>query len=386
MEEPRMSEKQIDLRIGGMTCANCSQHVIQALEEVPGVIRVEVPGWQAGTATVITEGDISLDDLTTAVTNAGYSAMIKDHLMLDSVNEEPAEGNNGFDFDLIVIGAGSGGFAAAITADDLGKRVALINGGTIGGTCVNIGCIPSKTLIRAAESWHGAGKHPFKGANTQQVDLEWATIRDQKDELVNSMRKSKYEDVLAAYPEIVFIQGLAAFQKDGSLLVGNQSYSARKYVIATGARPRMLPIPGIEEADPLNSTTLMDLDHLPKSLIVLGGRAIALELGQTMARLGVQVLILQRGPRLIPEHEPEIGRTIKEYFEREGIGVITSVQAEKLSRDEKSRIVHARVMGQDREFRAEQILMALGREPNTHYLGLEHVEVELDENGAIIID
>lgn len=381
-----MSEIQIDLRIGGMTCANCSQHVVKAIEEVPGVKKVGVPGWQSGTATIIAEGDISLDDLTAAVANAGYSATIEDQVALDPTNEEPGDGNNSFDFDLIVIGAGSGGFAAAITASDLGKRVAMINEGTIGGTCVNIGCIPSKTLIRTAEAWHAAGHHPFKGANTQQINLEWATIRDRKDELVRSLRKSKYDDVLAAYPEITFIQGWAAFQKDGTLRVGKQSYSAGRYVIATGAQPRMLPFPGIEQAQPLNSTTLMDLDELPKSLIVLGGRAIALELGQTMARLGVEVLILQRSPRLLPEHEPEIGRGIKEYFEREGIGVITGVQVERLSRDEKSRVVQAKVMGQDREFRAEQILMALGREPNTQNLGLEHVAVEINEDGAIIVD
>ena len=381
-----MSEIQIDLRLGGMTCASCSQHVVKALEEVPGVKKVEVQGWQSGTATVITEGDPTLDDLTAAVTNAGYSATIKDQVALDSTDEELGDGDNSFDFDLIVIGAGSGGFAAAITASEMGKRVAMINGGTIGGTCVNIGCIPSKTLIRTAETWHAAGRHPFKGANTQQVNLEWETIREQKDELVERLRKSKYEDVLAAYPEITLIQGWAAFQKDGTLQVGKQSYSAGKYVIATGAQPRMLPIPGIEEAEPLNSTTLLDLDELPKSLIVLGGRAIALELGQTMARVGVEVLILQRSPRLLPEHEPGIGRGIKEYFEREGIGVITSVQVERLSRDEKGRVVQVKVMGQDREFHAEQILMALGREPNTHNLGLEHVGVEINEDGAIIVD
>jgi mercuric reductase len=381
-----MSEKQFELRIGGMTCSNCSQHVINAIEKVPGVKRVELPGWQSGTARVIAEEEISPDDLTAAVANAGYSAMIKAQRVIDSSNEEHMTGDNDIDFDLIVIGAGSGGFAAAITASDLGKQVAMIDGGTIGGTCVNIGCIPSKTLIRTAEAWYGAGKHPFRGANTQQVNLDWAAIRDQKDELVSRMRKSKYEDVLEAYPDITFISGLAAFQNDGSLLIGDRSYNAGKYVIATGARPRMIPIPGIEEAKPLNSTTLMDLDELPKSLIFLGGRAIALELGQTMARLGVEVLILQRSPRLVPEHEPEIGRAIKEYFEHEGIGVITSVQVERLSRDETSRIVHAKVMGQDREFRAEQIFMALGRESNTQDMGLKHVKVELDENGAIVVD
>jgi len=290
------------------------------------------------------------------------------------------------DFDLIVIGAGSGGFAAAITASDLGKRVAMINAGTIGGTCVNVGCIPSKTLIRTAGAWHTTGHHPFKGVNTQQISLDWPTIRAQKDDLVASMRQNKYVDVLAAYPDVILIEGCASFQNNGSVQVDEQTYHASRYIIATGAQPRMLPIPGLEEAEPLNSTTLMDLEQLPKSLIILGGRAIALELGQTMARLGVEVLILQRSPRLVPEHEPEIGRAIKENFEREGIGVITGAQIERLSRNGENRVVHVRVMGKVREFRADQILLALGRQPNSQGLGLEQVGIKFDENGAIVVN
>jgi mercuric reductase len=148
----------------------------------------------------------------------------------------------------------------------------------------------------------------------------------------------------------------------------------------------MIDFPGMEEAEPLNSTTLMELEQLPKSLIVLGGRAVALELGQTMARLGVDVLILQRSIRLVPDHEPQIGRRIKDYLEQEGIGVITGVEVERLSRDGETRIVHARVLGQEREFKADQILMALGREANTKGMGLENVDVELEQNGAIVVD
>ena len=200
------------------------------------------------------------------------------------------------------------------------------------------------------------------------------------------MRQSKYVDVLAAYPQITYIEGRASFTKDGKVLVGNKLFKAGRYVIVTGGHPRMIPFPGIEEAEPLNSTTLMELEQLPKTLIVLGGRAIALELGQTMARFGVNVLILQRSSRLVPEHEPEIGRAIKDYLEQEGIGVITGVEVEHLGRDGDTRIVHAKVMGQSREFKADQILMALGREANTQGMGLENVNVKLDQNGAIIVD
>lgn len=381
-----MNKQQIELGINGMTCASCDKHVARALKSVSGVEQVDIPGWQSGKATVVASSDVTADELMQVVTEAGYSATVhaQNSIQIDDLNNQ--NGSSSSDFDLLVIGGGSGGFASAITASELGKRVGMINGGTIGGTCVNIGCVPSKALIRVAEAWHNAGHHPFKGLSTTQTQLDWKTIRTEKDALVDSLRQSKYVDVLSAYPDVTFIEGYATFQEDGSVLVGDTHYTADRYVIATGARPRMLPITSIEEIEPLNSTTLMDLEELPESLIILGGRAVALELGQTMARLGVNVLMLQRSSRLIPDHEPEIGRAIQDYLEHEGIGVITGVQVERLERDGESRIVHARVMGQVREFHADQILMATGREPNTSSLSLEHVGVETDEGGFIKIN
>jgi mercuric reductase len=381
-----MDQQQIKLRIGGMTCVHCAEHVAHALETVAGVRQVDLPGWRATHAIVMADTDVSPDTLTQAVQSAGYTAIAEEEFPLQPDRTEPVNDTPAYDFDLLVIGGGSGGFAAAIAATDLGNRVGMVNTGTIGGTCVNVGCVPSKALIRAAEAWHTAGHHPFQGINTLQADLDWPTVRAQKDALVSGLRQSKYMDVLAAYPDITFIEGRAVFEADGSVRVGERKYRASRYVIATGAQPRMLPIPGLEEAQLLNSTTLMDLDELPKSLVILGGRAVALELGQVMARLGVEVLILQRSHRLVPEHEPEIGRGIQEYFEQEGIGVLTGVTVERLSREGDTRVVHARLMGQQREFRADQVLMALGRQPNTQGLGLEHVGVAVDDSGTILVN
>jgi mercuric reductase len=381
-----MEQQQIKLRIGGMTCVHCAEHVSRALETVAGVRQVNLPGWRATHATVIADADVSTDALTQAVQAVGYTALVEEQLPLQPEHTEPTRDTSAYDFDLLVIGGGSGGFAAAIAATDLGKRVGMINAGTIGGTCTNVGCVPSKAFIRAAEAWHSAGHHPFVGVNTAQVELDWPTVRAQKDALVAELRQSKYVDVLAAYPDISLIEGRAVFKADGSVHVGDRQYRASRYVIATGAQPRMLPIPGLEEAQPLNSTTLMDLDELPRSLIILGGRAVALELGQMMARLGIEVLILQRSLRLVPEHEPEIGRAIQDYLEQEGIGVLTGVTVERLSREGDTRVVHVRLMGQQREFRADQVLMALGRQPNTQGLGLEDVSVAVDDSGTILVN
>lgn len=381
-----MSERtQIELAVGGMTCPSCARHVAHALQMVPGVEKADVPSWQSARATVLADSSVSAEALMTAVQEAGYSATVKDSFLLMDTGAVEQD-NTATDFDVLVIGGGSGGFAAAITAADLGKRVGMVNVGTIGGTCVNVGCVPSKTLIRAAQAQHTIRHHPFKGIEAISTRSDWTTVRVEKDALVASLRESKYVDVLAAYPDITLIEGRASFQPDGSVKVADQVYRANRYVIATGAQPKMLPLPGLEEAKPLNSTTLMDSETLPKSLIILGGRAVALELGQAMSRLGVQVIILQRSPRLIPEHESELGRAIQDYLEQEGIGVITGVAVERLSREGDNRVVHAKVMGQVREYRAEQILMALGRQPNTHDLGLEHVHVETDAHGAIVVN
>lgn len=382
--------KKIELDVRGMTCDTCQDHVEKALKRVTGVEAVEIPGWHSNKAFVIVEEGTSGEDLTASVKQAGYLATIKTSSAIDDPLEQSgsgsSNGNNSNDFDLLVIGAGSAGFAAAIRGTDLGFKVGMIGNGEIGGTCVNIGCVPSKTLIRAAEAWHTAGHHPFEGINTLQDSFDWETVRSQKDNLVSDMRQSKYLDVLAAYPEITYIEGRASFTDDGKVQVGDTLYKANRYVIVTGGHPKVIDFPGVEEIKPLNSTTLMELEHLPKSPIILGGRAIALELGQTMSRFGVDVLILQRSTRLGPDHEPEIGRTIKDYMEQEGLGVITGVEVERLSRDGDTKIVHAQVMGQKKEFKADQIFMALGREANTKGMGLENVNVALNENGAIVVD
>jgi mercuric reductase len=381
-----MAKQKIELDIRGMTCSSCAIHVKKSLLSVPEVENVDVPGWESGKATVVTKTEIGTEALKNAVANAGYQASVRSIQYLETPAGSEVGKQKNCDFDLLVIGSGSGGFAAAIKGAELGYRVGIINGGTIGGTCVNVGCVPSKTLIRAAEAWHNAGHHPFVGVKTAQLSLDWPAVRSEKDALVSELRKKKYADVLNAYPNITLIAGHATFTHDGSVRVDGKPYRAQRYVVATGAQPRFLPIPGLADAQPLTSTTLMDLDVLPKSLIILGGRAIALELGQTMARLGVKVLILQRSPLLVPEHEPEIGRAIKDYLEQEGLTILTGVQVEHVNRNGEIRTVHASLMGQSRAFEADQILVALGRQPNTAGLGLDQVGVKLDENQAIIIN
>ncbi|MDE2580204.1 MAG: FAD-dependent oxidoreductase, partial [Rhodospirillales bacterium] len=188
--------------------------------------------------------------------------------------------------DLVVIGAGSAGFSAAIRASELGARVALIGAGTIGGTCVNIGCVPSKTLIRAAEALHhGTAAPRFAGIAARAGLTDWAALMAQKDALVTGLREAKYAALLPEYEGIRSIEGAARFTADG-LIVGDARFPAERVVIATGASPAIPPIPGIGDVAYLTSTTALALDRLPRALLVIGGGVIGCELGQMFARFG----------------------------------------------------------------------------------------------------
>lgn len=231
--------QELELTVRGMTCDSCAVHVTKALKSVQGVKDADVPGWQSGRATVVAESDIKAEILATAVREAGYSAAVKARKPVGS--PAPKNGKSA-DYDLMVIGGGSAGFAAAIKGAELGFKVALVEAGTIGGTCVNVGCVPSKTLIRSVELYHLAGQHCFRGVDTTPGRLSWPEVIAHKDELVNELRQAKYTDVLAAYPEITYIQGHAKLTGQNGVEIDGRPDAPGKIVIATGAKPWAPPI------------------------------------------------------------------------------------------------------------------------------------------------
>jgi mercuric reductase len=291
-----------------------------------------------------------------------------------------------FDCDLLVIGTGGGGMGAAIRGAELGYRTVIIEAGTIGGTCVNRGCVPSKTLMRAAATYYHAGHHAFEGVCTRQEGIDWPTLMAQKDALVDNLRREKYVEVLASYDHITLRKGWARLRADGSIEAAGQIYHPARIVIATGARPHIIPLEGIAEVEVLTSTTAMTLAQQPRSLLVIGGRAVALELGQIFARFGTQVTILQRSSRILPEHEPVISEALATYLRQEGVGIYTRVRPLAIHQEGTSKVLLAEVEGQQQRFQAEHVLMATGRVPNTHDMGLDQVEVAMRPNGAIVVD
>ncbi|MER8559995.1 bifunctional organomercurial lyase/mercury(II) reductase MerBA [Mesorhizobium sp. M0578] len=294
-------------------------------------------------------------------------------------------GRNGGAYDLAVIGAGSAGFSASITAADQGARVALIGSGTIGGTCVNIGCVPSKTLIRAAETLHNACVAArFAGITAEAELTDWRGTIRQKDALVSELRQAKYVDLLPAYNGIAYHEG-AARLVEGGVEVNGARIPAGKIIIATGARPAVPAIPGIEDVPYLTSTTALDLEELPRSLLVIGGGYIGAELAQMFARAGVKVTLVCRS-RLLPEAEPEIGAALTGYFEDEGITVVSGIAYRAIRGTENGIVLDVSIDCHDTTIDADQVLITTGRTPNIEDLGLAEHGIVLSPKGGIVVD
>jgi mercury(II) reductase len=310
---------------------------------------------------------------------------------LDTASEAPAKPDiranrcDGSAYDLIVIGAGSAGFAAAITAADQGARVALIGSGTIGGTCVNVGCVPSKTLIRAAEALHNTRMAArFAGISAEIELTDWRRTVRQKDELVSHMRHSKYTNVLPAHKGIAYREGSASLADIG-VDVDGSAIRADRIIITTGARPAVPTIPGIETIPYLTSTTALDLAELPRSLLVIGGGYVGAELAQMFARAGVKVTLVCRS-RLLPEAEPEIGAALTGYFADEGIAVFSGISYRAIHRTENGVALAIVRDGEASTIDADQVLIAAGRAPNVEGLGLARRGVGVSSKGGIIVD
>lgn len=387
-----MAEKleHLELDIRGMTCDACAAHVTRALQAVAGVQEVDVPGWQSGQAAVIVEPGPAAASLVTAVEQAGYRAAVKSRRPVGRI---PARSGGHHAYDLMVIGGGSAGFAAAIKGAELGFSVALVEAATMGGTCVNVGCVPSKTLIRSVELHHLAGQPRFRGVHTHPGRLDWPDVIAHKDELVSELRQAKYGDVLAGYPNITYIEGRARLTGKNGIVIDGQSYTPGKIVIATGAHPWIPSIPSLNEWPYLTSTTAMELRERPRSLIVLGANAVGLELAQTFARAGTEVTVLELLPRIVPFEDEAISTALADYLQAEGIRITTGFQTNQAERRDgrfylvgNQTCADAGSNGRSLTFEAEQLLVATGRRPNTANMGLETAGIRLGKRGEILVN
>src|SRR5713226_2952345 len=314
-----MATKQ--MQIEGMTCVHCEKTIAEALISV-GSSNVEV-SWRGGRAT-LEAVDATDEQLKAAVEEAGYKVVSIEDAKREKSGLRPLVGDKGRDYDLVVIGSGSAAFAAAIHATDAGARVALMESNVVGGTCVNVGCIPSKAMLAPADQLYRAGHHPFAGIERVTPGFDLGQLVDSKAGLIAKLRQEKYVDLAESYG-FTICKGLAKFVDAQTIECGGEWIRAGKYIIATGGSPAVPPIPGLKEAGYLTSTTALELREPPKRLAVLGAGPVGLEMGQLFLRLGSAVTYLTRG-EVAARADPETSQTLQAVLEQEGTQVVTNAE------------------------------------------------------------
>jgi mercuric reductase len=379
-----MEKQTVQLAIEGMTCDHCAVTIQHALADVSGVERADV-SFPEKRAEVETKG-VEPQALVHAVQEAGYRASVVDAPKSAVVPPGAPHITSGRKPDVIVLGGGAAGFAASIHAADLGARVTLIEGGTLGGTCVNVGCVPSKTLIRAAEVQHRAAHHVFDGVRTAAEAPDFQKVIAQKDALVTSMRQEKYWDVISAYPNVTLRQSRGRINADLSVAVDGEVLKPGRLIITTGAAPWAPPIPGLADAGYLSSTDALALTTLPAAMIVIGGSAVGLEIAQLYARLGTRVTVLEAMQTLVPAEDADVGTDLAGYLRDEGLEVRAGASITGVSRDRVGYTVNATTGGRAETFKAEQLLVATGRRANTRGYGLQEAGIELGKKGEIRVN
>ncbi len=294
-------------------------------------------------------------------------------------------------FDLVILGSGSTAFAAALRAAELGKTAVMTESRTLGGTCVNRGCLPSKNLIEAARIvWEA--QHPrYPGLRPAKIEFDFRELVRQKDAVIHDYRDRKYSSIVADTDRITVYDGHAAFVSDRAVSVGGRVLEGEHFLIATGTRPFIPAIEGLDHvpyltSDLLTSDEPQELFDLPRSLVIVGGGYIALELCQMFHRFGSEVTILERSRTILKDYEPEVALAMTEILCEEGVNLVTGVQVRRVAKEGSDTVVVAEKGGAEWRFRAERLLVATGRAPNTDAIGLEMVGVERDERGFIRVD
>ena len=385
------------LHVTGMTCDSCANHVEKALLTVPGVHKAEV-SYPDALARVSGEPALDPTMLVSAVAAAGYRAALADAppaamgsgllgKMREWLGSGDKAGGDGGGLQIAVIGSGGAAMAAALKAVEQGARVTLIERGTLGGTCVNVGCVPSKIMIRAAHIAHLRRESPFDGGIAAAPP---AILRErllaQQQARVDELRHAKYENILDGNTAITMLRGEARFRDGHHLTVrltdgGEREVAFDRCLIATGASAAVPPIPGLKDTPYWTSTEALESDTIPQRLAVIGSSVVAVELAQAFARLGSRVTILARSTLFFRE-DPAIGEAVTAAFRAEGIEVQEHTQASHVAYAAGEFVLttgHGIVA-------ADKLLVATGRTPNTRGLNLEAAGVTINAQGAIVID
>jgi pyruvate/2-oxoglutarate dehydrogenase complex dihydrolipoamide dehydrogenase (E3) component len=289
-------------------------------------------------------------------------------------------------FDAIIIGTGQAGPSLANRLAAAGMKVAIVERKLFGGTCVNTGCIPTKTMVASAYAAHMARRAADFGVTIDGgVSVDMKRVKERKDAISGKSRVG-VETWLKNMANCTVYEGHARFESPHEVSVGQDRLTAGRIFINVGGRANVPPMPGLEHVEYLTNSTMMGVDFLPGHLIVVGGSYIGLEFGQMFRRFGSQVTIVEMGPRLIQREDEDISAAILEILEREGINVRLNAKCIGFSKRGEETVVHVDCTAGDPEVSGTHVLLAVGRRPNTDDLGLEKAGVAVDERGYIVVD
>lgn len=289
-------------------------------------------------------------------------------------------------FDAIIIGTGQAGPALAARLAGTGMSVAIIERHKFGGTCVNTGCIPTKTLVASAYAAHVARRGPDYGFSVGgDVRIDMKEVKARKDAVSGRSNKG-VEEWLRGTTNCTVIQGHARFQTPHTVVVNDDVLEADKIFINVGGRASVPDMPGIKDVPFLNNSSMMGVDFLPEHLVIVGGSYIGLEFGQMYRRFGSEVTIVEMGPRLIGREDEDISQAVREILEAEGIQIRLNAKCISLSKHDGRPHVHVDCDEGEPEVPGSHVLLAVGRVPNTSDLGLESAGIATDNRGYIVVD
>lgn len=289
-------------------------------------------------------------------------------------------------FDLIIIGGGAGAFASAIKANELKAKTLMVNKGLpLGGTCVNVGCVPSKTLLWTSEVMHLAKSHNIPGIDIEVKNFDFAQVVQHELDLVAKLRAEKYEKVLKGLENVTHIEGKVVFVSPNEVEVNGQRYNAKKFIIAAGSTATVPPIENIQEVGYVTHIEALQLKQQPKELIVVGAGPVGLEFAQMYSRFGTKVTILHRGQSIF-KGEEELTTRLAEILTEEGITIKTNVQVKSARKEGDKKVLTSSIDGKEEEVLADEILLAVGKTPNTQGLNLDKAGVEVDDKQSIKVN
>lgn len=278
------------------------------------------------------------------------------------------------DYDVVIIGGGSAGYAAARTAQEAKAKVAIVDHGPLGGLCILKGCMPTKTILRSSDLMALQKRSQEFGLLPVEAKADLSAINDRKNRIIGEFTQYRIEQL--KNPEFTLFEDFATFLSPHEVQVGNQTLRAKNFIIATGSKISEFPVPGLEESGYLTSDDALEMREAPESLIVLGAGPVAVELAQFFSRIGVKVSLIQRSQQILSSGDEDLARVVEDRFREEGMDVYTGTKILNITKDGNERVLRFVHEDQEKSVRAEHILQALGRRPNTDGLNLEAAGVE----------